>query len=136
MRERLTRIFIIAIAALVVISLAKGVADWRSKARVEGESVSFPPAPVKEKLENLGENILGEVVEILPGAPDLGVNQVDQDNQVNQENQETEPIEEPVKNVQQQTQTLIEAIKKLPEDQVKAVKKQIYKEFCEGLIEE
>lgn len=136
MRERLTRIFIIVIAALIVISLAKAVADWQSRARVEGESISFPPAPVKEKLENLGENILGKAVNVLPGALDLGVNQVDQDNQVNQENQETEPIEEPVKNVEKQTEILIQTIKELPQDQIEAIKKQIYKEICEPLLEE
>lgn len=127
MRDRLTRIFLLGLAALLIIALAKGLADWQGQQRVAGESVSLPQVSVKEKLEDLGEDILGKTVEFLPGAPDLGVDQADQ---------ETEPIEEPVKNVQQQTQTLIEAIKKLPEDQVEAIKKQLYKEICEPLLEE
>ena len=137
MRERLTRIFIIVIVALVIISLAKAVADWQNQSKVAGESTSLPQLPIKEKIEDLGEKILGKTIKVLPGAPKLEeVDQVNQDNQVNREAQETEPIEEPVKNVQQQTQVLIEAIKKLPEDQVEAIKKQLYKEFCEVLLEE
>jgi len=125
MRERLTRIFLLGLAALLIIALAKGLADWQAQSKVAGESVSLPQVSVKEKLEDLGEDILGKAVKFLPGAPDLEVDQV---------SQETEPIEEPVKNVQQQTQTLIEAIKKLPEDQLEAIKKQIQKEFCEGAL--
>lgn len=127
MRERLTRIFLLGLAAFLIIALAKGLADWQGQQRVAGESVSLPQVSVKEKLEDLGEDILGKTVEFLPGAPDLGVDQADQ---------ETEPIEEPVENVQQQTQALIEAIKKLPEDQIEAIKKQIYEEFCEGALKE
>jgi len=127
MRDRLTRIFLLGLAAFLIIALAKGLADWQGQQRVAGESVSLPQVSVKEKLEDLGEDILGKTVEFLPGAPDLGVDQADQ---------ETEPIEEPVENVQQQTQALIEAIKKLPEDQIEAIKKQIYEEFCEGALKE
>ena len=127
MRERLTRIFLLGLAALLIIAFAKGLADWQGQQKVAGESVNLPQISVKEKLEELGGDILGKAVKLLPGAPDLGVNQVDQ---------ETEPIEEPVKNVQQQTQTLIEAIKKLPQDQLEATKKQIQKEFCEGVLKE
>jgi len=94
---------------------------------VAGESVSLPQVPIKEKVEDLGERVLGEAVKILPGAPDLGADQ---------DNQETEPIEEPVKNIEEQTQVLIEAIKKLPEDQIEAIKKQLYQEICEGVLSE
>lgn len=131
MRERLTRILIIIIVALLIISLAKVLTDWQSKQKVAGESLKVPTAPVKEKIEDLGEDILGKAVEVLPGAPRM--EKVDQDNQVNQE---TEPIEEPVKNVEKQTEILIETIKELPQEQVEAIKKQIYKEFCEGLLGE
>jgi len=124
MRERLTRIFLLGLAALLIIAFAKGLADWQAQSKVAGESVSLPQASIKEKIEDLGEKVLGKAIRVLPGAPDLGVDQ------------ETEPIEEPVKNVQQQTQTLIEAIKKLPEDQLEAIKKQIQKEFCEGALNE
>ncbi len=127
MKDRLIRIFVIGLIALAVIGLAKGLADWQSQSKVAGESVSLPQVPIKEKVEDLGERVLGEAVKILPGAPDLGADQ---------DNQETEPIEEPVKNIEEQTQVLIEAIKKLPEDQIEAIKKQLYQEICEGVLSE
>lgn len=124
MRERLTRIFLLGLAALLIIALAKGLADWQSQTKVAGGSTSLPQLPIKEKIENLGEKVLGKAIRLLPGAPDLEIGQ------------ETEPIEEPVNNIQQQTEALIEAIKKLPQDQLEATKKQIYKEFCEGALKE
>lgn len=127
MRERLIRIFLLGLAALLIIVLAKGLADWQTQQKVAGESISLPRLPIKEKIEDFGEKVLGKAIKVLPGAPDL---------EVNQEDQETEPIEEPVSNVQQQTEALIEAIKKLPQDQLEATKKQLYKEFCEGALKE
>lgn len=136
MRERLIRILIIIMAALVIVAVAKALADWRNQQKIAGESVSLPQVSVKEKLEDLGEDILGKVIEVLPGEPKIEtVDQVDQDSQVNQEDQETEPIEEPVKNVEKQTEILIQTIKELPQDQIEAIKKQIYKEICEPLLE-
>ncbi|MFC1727308.1 hypothetical protein ACFL0Y_02175 [Patescibacteria group bacterium] len=45
--------------------------------------------------------------------------------------EKVEPIAEPVSNVQNQANTLIELLKKLPEDQLTAIKKQLCKELCE-----
>ena len=45
-----------------------------------------------------------------------------------------EPIMEPAQNIQEQTQALIESIKRLPEDQIEAIRKQVYKEVCDGLL--
>lgn len=128
MKERLTRVFLLGLAALVIIALASAVANWQTQQKVAGESTGLPQLPIKEKIENLGEEVLGRAIKALPGAPEITTEE--------EVVQETEPIEEPVKNVQEQTQTLIEAIKKLPEDQVEAIKKQLYKEFCEGILQE
>lgn len=124
MRERLTRIFLLGLAALLTIALAKGLADWQTQSKVAGESTGLPHLPIKEKIEDFGEKVLGKAIKILPGAPDLEIDQ------------EAEPIEEPVKNIHEQTESLIEAIKKLPQDQLEATKKQLYKEFCEGALKE
>lgn len=129
MKERLTRIFFLGIAALLIIALAKGLADWQAQSKVTGESTGLPQVSIKEKVEDFGEKVLGRAIKALPGAPELPT---EEDEVV----QETEPIEEPVKNVQEQTQTLIEAIKKLPEDQLEAIKKQLYQEICEGVLKE
>lgn len=126
MRERLIRILIIGFVALLTVIFTKSLADWRNQSKVVGESIDIQP--VSEKLEKVGEDVLGKAVSLLPGAPQL--------EEKGQTKQETEPIEQPVKNVQQQTELLIEAIKKLPEDQIEAIKKQIYKEVCEGVLKE
>ncbi len=47
--------------------------------------------------------------------------------------QSAEPIEEPVKNIESQTETLIESLKSLPQDQLEAIKKQVFKEVCQSL---
>lgn len=47
----------------------------------------------------------------------------------------SEPIKEPAENVQNQTQQLIETIKKLPQDQLEAIKKQLFKDVCEQICQ-
>lgn len=46
---------------------------------------------------------------------------------------EVKGIEAPVQNVQNQTQNLIESIKTLPEDQLNAIKKELFKGVCEDI---
>ncbi|HUV42594.1 MAG TPA: hypothetical protein VMY36_01665 [Patescibacteria group bacterium] len=128
MRERLIRVFIIVFLALVVVALAKSLADWQNQANVAGASISLPNLSLQRKLEDLGGKILGQAIKILPGAPQLEIEI--------QEGEDIEPIKEPMTNIQEQTDNLIKAIKKLPEDQLEATKKQIRKEFCEGVLGE
>ena len=132
MRERLLRIFIIGAAALLIISVAKTVADWRGQTRESREPRELPSVSLKDKLEDLGGEILGKTVKVLPGGQNIS--QISQEVETEQTGEETEPIEEPVKDVQRQTEILIELIKKLPEDQMEAIKEQIYKEVCEGVL--
>lgn len=120
-RDRLIRFFII----ILVVALVAGVVQ--NLATKQQEASSFSIQPVKKKVEDFGEQILGEAVKRLPKAPDF---------ENEQSTQEGEPISQPVQNVQNQTQVLVESIKKLPQDQIEAIKKQIYKEFCEKLLGE
>jgi len=53
-----------------------------------------------------------------------------------QEETQVQPIQEPVENVQIQTEKLIQMIKSLPEEQVLAIKKQLYQEFCKELLKD
>lgn len=48
------------------------------------------------------------------------------------ENLGRDPIAEPVVNVKEQTNSLLESVKKLPQDQLEAIKKQLCKELCGG----
>lgn len=115
--------------------LIAGVA--KALAGRQESSLALPYFPIGESLENFGEKVLGKAVKILPGAPDLGETvQEKEEGQVAGESDEAEPIKEPAENVQKQTEILIETIKELPQDQLEAIKKQIYKEMCEGLLKE
>lgn len=126
MRERLVRFLIIGLAAFLILSLARVVAGWQAQPKTADKSASFSQTPVKEKLEEWSGNVLGKAADLLPG--------VSERDEADQENQE--PIEKPVQDVQQQVDSLIEAIKKLPQDQLEATKKQIYKEFCKEVSDE
>ncbi|HUS60200.1 MAG TPA: hypothetical protein VMX76_02345 [Nevskiaceae bacterium] len=131
-RDRLIRFLIIVLVAGLVLGLARTLV----KRQQDPEAKSFQ-VPIKKKVEDWGEKVLGTVVEKLPKAPNLEeVEPEGESAPENQETQETEPIEEPVQNIQTQTQVLIETIKELPQDQIEAIKKQIYKEFCEKLLSE
>ena len=124
--ERLKRVFLLIIVALVAIGLVKVSVGMMGETKISSGPVNLTEMPVKERLEEMGGEILGKAVEILPDMP--GETKV--------ETKTPEPIEEPVQNVQNQTQILIEAIKKLPEDQLEAIKKQLYQEVCEGVLKE
>jgi hypothetical protein len=128
MRERLVRLLIIGAAALLVLVLARSLTGRGEEVKVNNSPVSLPEIPIKEKLEKLGGTILGKTVDLLPGTPTLEEGE--------EESEEAEPIEEPVKNIQLQTDSLIEAIKELPQDQLEAIKEQICKEVCEEILME
>jgi len=132
MKERLIRFLIIGVVALLTVGGIKFIADQKQK---NPEAVSFSAEPIKKKLEDVGEKILGETVKHLPKSPDLGkvAGSQTQEDDSSQDGQEVEPIQEPINNVQNQTEKLIEIIKELPQDQINAIKKQIFKDLCEEL---
>lgn len=117
------RFFLVGLGALLLLGAAKTFADWRTKQAPIGESLNLPELSI-EKLQS--EDILGTASQAI----------LERRKQADQDNQEAEPIAEPVENVQEQTETLIETIKQLPQDQVEAIKKQIYKDICEELMGE
>jgi hypothetical protein len=124
--ERLKRVIFVIFGALLAIVLVKVLVGAMGETKISSGPSDLASMPVKEKLKEVGGEILGTAVSILPGVP--GENR--------EENQTPEPIEEPAQNVQNQTQILIDLIKKLPEDQVEAIKKQLYQEVCEGVLKE
>lgn len=93
---------------LIRVSLLLGAAaivlTGAKKITSQNKSISLPQIPI----EKIGEAVLGSAAHSLP-------------------------INQPVENVQSQTQQLLESIKKLPADQLEAIKKQLLKEFCEQL---
>lgn len=114
MKQTVIRLLIIAAIVVATIGGVKMIADRQRQSEAKFDLVDT----VKQSLENTGEKVLGEVTKKLPKASEL-----DQQEPV-------EPIQEPINNIQEQTNQLIEDIRNLPQDQLKAVKKQILKELC------
>ncbi|MBU1126893.1 hypothetical protein KKF11_00935 [Patescibacteria group bacterium] len=127
MQNRLVRLLLAGLAGAVVIFGFKALSGGGAKSILK---------PVGEKIEDIGESILGAAVKVLPNPPVFeDVKDETSDGKVlnADDKEDTEPIEEPVKNIEKQTEVIIEQIKNLPKDQVDAIKKQIYKEMCEVL---
>ena len=118
-RDRLIRLLLVGLALAVLLGMAKTFSGKLGDNFLRGKKI---PEVQLEKVLGAASQILRrkgrEPKKQTPASP------------------EEEPITEPVEKIEKQTQTLIESIKKLPEDQVKAIKKQIYKEFCESLLDE
>ena len=120
--DRLIRLLLVGLGIVLVLTLTKTLSQHHQNSELTGFRL-----PIKEKIEACGEKVLGAAVKKLPKAPDLeeiGEGLVDQSE---------EPIEKPIKNIQNLAEELIESIKKLPQDQIEAVKKQIYKKLSEEL---
>ena len=127
--ERIKRLLIIITVALLVAWGAKSAIGWQAKQKAQGKVVSLT-ASVDQFLTDMTGKVLGLAVSKLTG------NKSVKDKLVPSTILEGEPISQPVENVQTQTQQLIESIKKLPEDQIEAVKKQIIKDFCQKFLQE
>jgi hypothetical protein len=143
MKERLVRLLLITAVALLTLVSAKGLVGWQARQQAEGKSIALP----NWSFEEIGRNVLGSVSQVLrPQETPLETKTEEEsggeengqvwgsENEIGKE--ETEPIAEPAKKIQRQTDDLIESLKKLPEDQLKAIKRQLYKEFCEEILKE
>jgi len=119
MRQTLIRLLIIMAIAGITVGGIKLIADRQQQADAKFDLLG----QIKKSLQGTGEKVLGEAVKHLPQAPNL-------DEAVEGE---VEPIQAPVDNIQKQTSQLIEDIKSLPQDQLEAVKKQVFKELCSVL---
>jgi hypothetical protein len=111
-QERLVRLIMLALAVALIMVVLGRLAD--SGVKPSGE-MKLPNLP---RLD-LGKIDPGEILgskQPLVSAPEEAT---------------AEPIAEPVVNIQNQAENLIKLIKKLPEDQLAAVKKQLCKELCQ-----
>ncbi len=131
--DRLKRIFIVVLVALLVLVGVKVFADWQEKKKAQGEAFSLPTAEIGEKISNVGEQVLGKAIEVLPGGLELKEKIESQVESLSETSDDGANAEEKVEN---KTQEIIEIIKQLPAEQLEAVKKQIFKDFCQEILEE
>ncbi len=108
----------IGLAALVTVMLVKSLTTHSSSIKVKLPSISAGKVPSTGILADLKKNILGQQDQIMKEATEAS------------SSLGNKPIAEPVENIQNQTQRLLESVKNLPQDQVDALKKQICKEVC------
>jgi len=130
-KERLVRLLVVTAVALATFGAVSLIIKQGKKAN--SQVTLFDP--IKKKVEQTAEKILGEAVEHLPKAPDLkkAAGETGQTSQDKENEEEVEPIQQPVNNIEKQTEKLIEIIKELPQDQIEAIRKQLWKDLCEEL---
>ncbi|MGB9706639.1 MAG: hypothetical protein ACPLXP_00995 [Microgenomates group bacterium] len=132
-KERLKRILIIAVVGGLTAWGATAFVKWREAKKVAGESIKLPTEVVTEKIEELGEQVLGKAVDILPESEKIK----EKEKVVEKEATKTEvQTTETTKVLETQTKEIIEILKQLPEEQLKQIKKQIFKDFCEEIMGE
>lgn len=113
-KQRLVRLVLFVFALVIVLIGGKQIAS-------QNQSLSLPVEPI----ENIGEAVMGVAGDNLSRI--LG--------QAVKENG-NESVGEPVEAIQGQAQQLMESLKKLPADQLEAIKKQLLKEFCQEINRE
>ena len=88
----------------------------------------WPPTEViSNKLQDVGNNILGRAVEVLPVGEKIKEEIVSRETQTQETSEKTEILEA-------KTKGIIEVLKELPEEQFKQIKKQVFKDFCEKVM--
>lgn len=124
-KERLKRIAIIICVGGLTFLGATAFIRWQEAKKVAGESIKLPTESVTEKIEELGEQVLGKAVDILPG-----------DEKIKEKEKIVEKETETTKILETQTKEIIEILKRVPEEQLKQIRKQIFKDFCEEVMGE
>ncbi len=130
-KERLKRILIVILVAGLTVWGANAFIKWWEEKKVAGVSIKLPTESITEKAEELGEKVLGKTVEILPGSEKIKEKIIEKEtSKVEIQNSET------TKKLEIQTKEIIEILKQLPEEQLKQIRKQIFKDFCQEVMGE
>ena len=132
-QTRLKRIGVILLLAALFAVGAKAFADYQNKQKAAGKDVPPLTDQIGKKISDFGQEVLGNAVEVIPGAGGLKEKLIIE-KQVSVENAQGE--EKQVERIEIQTQEIINVIKELPAEQVDKVKKQIFKDFCQEILEE
>ncbi len=137
-KERLKRIIILLVVAVLVFFGGKVFADWQAKKKISGGAVSLPTQQIGEKMTDLGEQVLGKAVEVIPGGSNLKEKLKTESSPTPATSQGVAELETTTQTekVEVKTQEILEIIKELPAEQLEKIKKQIFKDFCQQVLEE
>jgi len=133
-RERLKRVAIIVVVGGLTFLCVEAFGRWRETKRVAGVSVGLPTEEITQKIEDFGEKVLGRAVEILPGGDKI--KEIKEEEKENKTGKIEVQPGEATKILENQTKEIIEILKQLPEEQLKQIKKQIFKDFCQEIMGE
>ncbi len=126
---RFKRILLISGILIFLAFGTKVFADWQVKRKAEGKEISFPTEEISEKISDFGQNVLGRAVEVIPGNEGL------KERLVKVESEAQPGGEKDVEKIEIQSQEIIEIIKELPQEQAEKIKKQIFRDFCQNVLE-
>lgn len=105
---------------------------WKEEKQVAGEQIKVPTEIITDKIEDVGQEILGKTIEILPGSEQLKKELQTESQKIS----EKSVSESTTITIEKQTQEIIEILKQLPQEQLKQVKKQIFQDFCQQMLGE
>ena len=121
-RERFKRLLIILGVAILVAVAGKVFADWQAAKNVRGEAIQLPTDLFAQKVEEIGGQVLGQALKIIPGSGNIQI-----------------PVAEPKTTeasriIEGQVSEIIEIVRQLPQDQLNQLKKQVFKDFCQEVL--
>ena len=139
-KDRLKRVLILLVLIAFLLVGGKVFADWNNKRKASGQSISLPLKDISTQINNLGEEVLGKAISVIPGSSDLKEKILKQPTPTVKENSSSSGQEESqvtvIKETESKTETIIQILKELPAEQLDKVKKQIFKDFCQQILEE
>ena len=131
-KERFKRVLIILGVILLSAWILTAFNKWRQNQQVKGESISLPVKAVTDKVEQWGGQVLGKVVESLPGSNQIKEEIISES--IKPAEEEKIPEVNPNQILEKQTKEIVETLKALPEEQLAKIKKQIFGEFCREIL--
>lgn len=136
-KDRLKRVLILLVLIAFLLVGGKVFADWNNKRKAAGEEISLPLKDISTQINNFGEEVLGNAISVIPGSNDLKEKILKEPTPTvtgsfSSSSQEVSEAEES----ESKTETIIQILKELPAEQLDKVKKQIFKDFCQQILEE
>jgi len=128
-KERLKRLLILLLVAVFFFFAGKVFANWLNKKKVAGASISLPIQQIGSKISDLGEQVLGQAIQILPGGNNLKEKLIPTSTTPTPlPSQTATGTATQTKEVETKTQEIIQII-------VGDIKKQVFKDFCQKVME-
>lgn len=134
-KERLKRLLILLLVAVFFFFVGKIFANWISKNKVAGASINLPTQQIGNKISDLGEQVLGKAIEIIPGGNNLKEKLIPTNTPTPLTSQTATQSATQTIEVETRTQEIIQIIKELPAAELENIKKQVFKDFCQKVME-